>query len=93
MSSDNMDDLDGWTAVACHASDDIRAVARSITSSLTDLHGQYGLPIIYTEWAFSDGIPVLRDYRYPDSDKPCAHYERAGWDGETNAVLPLGAQA
>lgn len=77
--SEHMDDLAGWRQVDCHASDDIRAVARSVTSSLTDLHGEFGPPIVYTEWALTGGEPILRDYRYPDSNKPCAHYERDAW--------------
>jgi hypothetical protein len=81
--SDHMDDLDDWVRVDCHASDEIRTVAKCVTSSLTDLHGEYGfLPTVYTEWGLTDGEPILRDYRYPGTGIPCAHYERNGWTDE-----------
>lgn len=79
MSEQHMYDLTGWVKVECAASDDIRAVAR-VNSSLTDLDGQYGEPVVYTEWALSNGIPILRDYRYPKSDRTCEHFELGGWD-------------
>lgn len=71
--SDNMHDLSGWTPIACHASDKFRVGARPC-SSLTDLSGTYGEPIVYTEWADDNEMPVLRDYRWPDSERICEHY-------------------
>jgi hypothetical protein len=70
--SDNMHDLRGWAPVTCVASDAIRSNKRPV-SSLTDLSGTYGTPVVYTEWADADR-PVLRDYRWPDSERDCAHY-------------------
>lgn len=78
--SDNMLDLSGWHKVGCRNSDDLRARSLSVSSSLTDPDGQFGTPVVYTEWALAGGTPILRDYRYPGSDIPCAHYERKGWD-------------
>ena len=42
----------------------------------TDMGGRFGEPEIYTEWGYRDGDerPVLRDHRWPDSDRPCEHY-------------------
>ncbi len=68
-----MHDLNGWTPVACEQSDLIRDSLRPV-SSLTDLTGQYGPPIVYTEWATDDERPVLRDYRWPNSEWECKHY-------------------
>lgn len=74
--SGNMHDLSGWTATTCLVADLIRG-AGDVTpvSSLTDMDGTYGTPIVYTEWGMrSSGTPVLREYRWPASDRTCEHY-------------------
>jgi hypothetical protein len=72
-----MFDHSGWHKITCadrdamvHGDDSLHCF-----SSLTDLHGAYGEPLVYTEW----GLPnpdraVLRDYRWPDSERPCEHW-------------------
>lgn len=70
-------DLDAWLEIPCAEADTVRGRG-AITpgSSLTDLDGQYGEPVIYTEWRNAIGSPVLRDYLwYPHRlDAWCAHY-------------------
>lgn len=70
----NMYSLEGWTKTTCVRSDDIRN-GMSPWSSLTDLDGNFGPPIVYTEWADpATEQPVLRDYRWPGSSRECEHY-------------------
>jgi hypothetical protein len=46
-----------------------------VTLSRTDPDGDFGKPEIFTEWGFTEERPVLQDYLYPATDKPCEHYE------------------
>jgi hypothetical protein len=72
--SDNMHDVRGWKLVPCAESDEIRQGARP-RSSLTDLEGTYGTAVVYTEWSSpTEDHPILRDYRWPQSDRECEHY-------------------
>lgn len=72
-----MHDLSGWIPVTCVESDELRQGKRP-RSSLTDLSGTYGTPVVYTEWSEADvDRPILRDYRWPDSERECAHYVKA----------------
>lgn len=84
--NDNMYDLTGWQPVTCLQRDAIiferdGGVDLHVFSSLTDLYGNYGTPVVYTELGLGDE-PILRDYRYPPSDgsnsgpdaRPCEHY-------------------
>ncbi len=69
-----MHDLNGWTPITCVQSDEIRSGKRP-RSSLTDPNGNYGTPVVYTEWADSTSeAPVLRDYRWTDPSRDCQHY-------------------
>lgn len=44
-------------------------------STLTDLSGEFGEPEVYTKWGHRDSEePLLEDYLWPDSDRPCEHY-------------------
>jgi hypothetical protein len=56
-------------------------------SSLTDLHGEFGEPIVFTEWGITttDGTGtrvVLREIRWPDApERDCQHWVPApGFD-------------
>lgn len=73
-----MYDLDGWAQVPCNVADMLvrqDTVKLTVFSSLTDLHGTYGRPLVYTEWgATKPDQAVLREYRYPESDRPCEHW-------------------
>lgn len=69
----NMHDLSGWEPITCAESDTLRPDLAPL-SSLTDPTGDYGAPVIYTEWGTDDG-PVLRDYRWPGAETVCAHPE------------------
>jgi len=74
-----MNDLAGWRLVTCREADVIRrqGAGLQVASGLSDLNGQYGKPIVFTEWWW-DNEPVLREYRYPADngayDTPCAHW-------------------
>ena len=68
----NMWDLDGWAEVSCHERDGMHDDMLRPLSSLTDPEGQFGTPIIFTEWGFNDDHPVIRDYRVPG--ERCTHY-------------------
>jgi hypothetical protein len=72
----SMVNLTGWGEVDCATRDRFFAEwgdRLSPFSSLTDQDGQYGTPVIYTEWGVQDGEkPWLRDYRYPE--RGCVHY-------------------
>ena len=64
----DMRDLTGWVKISCDDSEQIRDQHRTSglrpVSSLTDLAGEFGRRVIYTEWAPKDDeeSPVLRDY-------------------------------
>jgi hypothetical protein len=45
-----------------------------VLSSLTDPDGTYGSPRVFTEWGYDYDQPVLRDERYPGTDRPCEHH-------------------
>ena len=46
----------------------------SVLSGCTDMSGEItGRPYVMTEWGYDDGTPVLRDERWPDSDRTCEH--------------------
>jgi len=77
-------DMTSWVGVNCFEADVIRRQGSglSVASSLTDHDGEYGQPVIFTEWWWFE-IPVLRDYRYPGQRgepdyKPCKHYLATG---------------
>ena len=45
-------------------------------ASRTDLDGEFGAPSVFTEWGWAaTEQPLLRDYRWPDSDRACEHYQ------------------
>ena len=68
----DMWDLDGWAEVSCHERDGMQDDMLRPISSLTDPEGEFGSPIIFTEWGFNDDHPVIRDYRVPGEG--CTHY-------------------
>lgn len=70
----SMHDLSGWVETSCAVADAIRFNENVAPySSLTDPDGNYGAPIIFTEWAFQrTETLVLRDYREPGAG--CRHY-------------------
>lgn len=75
----SMWDLREWRPITCAERDDIArgpsATASCVLSSLTDLDGRFGEPLVYTEWGDADERPVLRDYRWPkDDERDCEHY-------------------
>jgi hypothetical protein len=72
-----MYNLSEWTPISCAHADSVRLGLTPI-SSLTDIAGTYGTPIVYTEWGDDNETPRLREYRYPDSDRPCSHYVPLG---------------
>lgn len=75
-------DMTGWRSVDCREADLIRRQGAGLVvgSALTDTDGQYGRPLIFTEWWWRTAKgeePVLRDYRHPDhgeNEPGCAHY-------------------
>lgn len=75
-------DLTGWRNIDCREADLIRRQGAGliVASSLTDTEGQYGDPVIFTEWWWRNAAgdePVLRDYRYPSEADPafsCTHF-------------------
>lgn len=70
----SMFEMSGWVEVTCLAADVIRRHGMSVASSLTDPRGNFGPPLIFTEWWWA-GTPVLRDYQYPTpAAVRCAHF-------------------
>lgn len=72
-------DLTGWRSIDCREADLIRRQGAGliVASSLTDTEGRYGEPVVFTEWWWRTAKgeePVLRDYRYPDSEVGCTHF-------------------
>jgi hypothetical protein len=70
----------GFVRVGCLISDLLHQpeIVR-VHSSLTDMDGEFGEPIIFTEWGItkSDGSTnvVLREARWPkDPDRDCEHW-------------------
>ena len=78
----SMYDYAGWRKVGCVESDEAReAQPVTVESSLTDLSGQFGTPVMFTEWWSQEGNkPISRDYYWhPHSDAgTCVHYV---WEG------------
>lgn len=74
-----MHDMTGWHALPdCATADVIHERHRDmpgwrVVSGLTDMDGDYGTPQVFREWWQGDQ-PILRDYRWPHSDRPCEHY-------------------
>ena len=78
----------GWSRISCEERNEHYALAErtgglSPVSSLTDPDGNYGSPVIFTEWGRKDSDePLLRDYRYPvvgaPDSRPCVHYFYVG---------------
>lgn len=81
MSEQGMYDLTGWRKVGCKDSDDLRAVLEPY-SSMTDISCEFTSDgLMFTEWWSSEpgALPMLRDYRWTNSDRPCEHYENAAY--------------
>ena len=83
MTDQDMDDLTGWQQVPCRVADLIRYGNADRKwplkpfSSLTDPEGEFGRPIVYTEWGveFPEGdAALLREYRWPKGERACEHY-------------------
>lgn len=68
-----MYDVAGWHTITCVESDELRQNKRP-RSSLTDMTGRFGEPVIYTEWEDTTGVPVLREYVWPQSKRECEHW-------------------
>lgn len=71
----DMHDLQGWDEASCNDAEDL-VVISSPYSSLTDMDGTYGEPVVYTEWADDDGYALVRNYRRPNEagDWKCTHF-------------------
>lgn len=90
-----MNNMAGWLRITCYERDEHFALAKDTggiepISGLTDPDGEYGTPLVFTEWARKDSDePLLRDYRYPNEDgsgsgpdaAPCKHYFYVGSNG------------
>lgn len=100
--SQHIHDMSGWEQVLCVEADKIksdRGYAHdgsgdlTVYSSCTDLDGEFGDPLVFTEWGVSgnEDQPVLREYRHPalpspggvlaarePDRKPCEHYRWVG---------------
>lgn len=77
----SMWNLSGWRQADCVERDGIimpdgvRDESFRCFSSLTDMDGEYGEPIIYTEWGLHDpDRAIIRDYRWPKSERTCEHW-------------------
>ena len=76
----HMYSMAGWKRIPCAEREEHFALADATggiepVSGLTDLDGTYGTPIVFTEWARKDSSEsLLRDYRWPDSERKCEHY-------------------
>lgn len=77
MSEQGMWNMTGWHRVGCNDSNDLRNTPGfKPVSSLTDPDDLYGSGgVVFTEWALAGGTPTLRDYRWPNSDRECEHWE------------------
>lgn len=64
----------GWVRVSCAVADLVRnSNLITVTSSLTDLTGDFGEPKVHTVWGLrGNGGDVLDEYRWPGND---------GWPG------------
>lgn len=72
----DMNDMRGWVKVTCEESDRLLEtnLNKCVLSGLTDIDGEYGEPFVYREWGDGEGSPMVRDYRWPASDRECEHY-------------------
>lgn len=91
----SMYDFAGWREINCREADLIRrqGAGLSVGSSLTDPDGQYGRPVVFTEWWWGDE-PVLRDRRTPGQG--CRHFiatspDAANREDDGPSRLPCGA--
>lgn len=79
-------EADGFTRVDCVVADIIRnSPELRVASSLTDLGGRYGEPVVFTEWGLEAGgrwIVAMREIRRPDDPtRICQHWVPApGFD-------------
>jgi len=72
-----MFDNHDWRTITCEERDKllVSGAALFVFSSLTDPHGNFGAPLIYTEWGYhGPDRAVLRDYRWPDDSRSCEHW-------------------
>lgn len=80
VSDQHMMDRTGYVQVPCHVADGIRSGSLlTVGSSLTDMCGEFGEALVYTEWGIEVGEqreyrPVMREYRWPQSDRTCEHW-------------------
>lgn len=91
-----MHDRHGWTRITCAERDEHLSIMGDharVFSSLTDLSGEFGNPLVFTEWGRDDGDePILKDFRYPPEDgsnsgpdaAPCEHYFYTGTGPSTD---------
>jgi hypothetical protein len=57
-----------------------------VLSGCTDMDGGItGRPYVTTTWGYDDETPVLRDERWPGSDRPCEHHQ---WVVEWSCECP-----
>lgn len=69
----NMLDRVGWMPVTCEEADEIRRRDLFVSSTLTDLDGEFGDPVMYIEWGSKvTKVAMLREYRWFDG-RPCEH--------------------
>ena len=75
----DMFDLADWTKISCEESETIKRDSARVLSSLTDLDGVYGRPLMFTEWGDGADRPTLRDYLHNPNrdDEMCEHYKPA----------------
>jgi len=80
VSDQHMMDRTGYVRVPCYAADAIRGGSLlKVGSSLTDMCGEFGEALVYTEWGIEIGEgheyrAVMREYRWPKSDRACEHW-------------------
>lgn len=90
MSEQSYYDLEGWAQVPCNVSEMLvhqETVPLGPYSTITDPDGHYGRPLVYTEWGVKDAEqPVLRNYRWPDSDRDCEHWINTKSNFETRVA-------
>lgn len=74
---------DGWVEIPCREADEIRSQGVTPGSSLTDLSGERGTAVMYTEWWNEANEPVLRDYLWHPREEraACEHLVPASTAG------------
>lgn len=92
-----MHDSRGWQRITCEERDEhlkLMGDHARVLSSLTDLYGEFGDPLIFTEWGRDDvDEPIFKEFRYPPLDgegpdrAPCEHWF---WVGENDALTETG---